>query len=410
MKKDIDRLMRENDLAALWIIGPADHNPYMYYFTGGHHISASDLIKPAGKKPVLFHSPLEREEATATGLKTISYNRYKFMELIKQTKGDQQKANILMLKKMFTDMGVTKGRVMLYGKSDAGMAYEMTKSVRKALPGIEFVGDVHQSILPTAMLTKDTTELDRIRAMGAITTRVVGRTAEFLTSHKAKNGRLVKRNGSPLTIGEVKSNINLWLAEAGVENPEGTIFSIGRDAGIGHSTGTPTDELSLGKTIVYDIFPCELLGGYFYDFTRTWCLGFAPDEVQSLYDDVKYVYDTVVSELKVDTLGAVYQKRTCDLFAAKGHPTIDTNPQTENGYNHSLGHGIGINIHEKPFMGAISKDKLIKGSAFTIEPGLYYPDRGMGARIEDSYCVTPDGRIECLAPYPFDLVLKVKGH
>jgi Xaa-Pro aminopeptidase len=239
---------------------------------------------------------------------------------------------------------------------------------------------------------------------------VVGRTAEFLTSHKAKNGRLVKRNGSPLTIGEVKSNINLWLAEAGVENPEGTIFSIGRDAGIGHSTGTPTDELSLGKTIVYDIFPCELLGGYFYDFTRTWCLGFAPDEVQSLYDDVKYVYDTVVSELKVDTLGAVYQKRTCDLFAAKGHPTIDTNPQTENGYNHSLGHGIGINIHEKPFMGAISKDKLIKGSAFTIEPGLYYPDRGMGARIEDSYCVTPDGRIECLAPYPFDLVLKVKGH
>ena len=51
MKKDIDRLMRENELDALMIIGPADHNPFMYYFTGGHHISSADLIKMTGKKP-----------------------------------------------------------------------------------------------------------------------------------------------------------------------------------------------------------------------------------------------------------------------------------------------------------------------------------------------------------------------
>ncbi len=302
MKKDIDRLMRENDLAALWVIGPADHNPFMYYFTGGHHISASDLIKPAGKKAVLFHSPMERDEAAATGLKTTSYSKYKIMELIQQTKGDHLKANTIMLKSMFTDLGLTKGRVMLYGKSDAGMTHEMVKSLHKALPGLDFVGDAKQAVLPVAMLTKDAEEISRIRKMGAITTRVVARTAEFLTSHKAKNGRLVKRNGQPLTIGEVKSNINLWLAEAGVENPEGTIFSIGRDAGIGHSTGTPGDVLSLGKTIVFDIFPCESLGGYFYDFTRTWCLGYAPDDVQQLYDDVKHVYDTVVSELKVNDI------------------------------------------------------------------------------------------------------------
>jgi Xaa-Pro aminopeptidase len=239
---------------------------------------------------------------------------------------------------------------------------------------------------------------------------VVGRTAEFLTSHKARNGRLIKKNGTPLIIGEVKSNINLWLAEAGVENPEGTIFSIGRDAGIGHSSGTHSDELSLGKTIVFDIFPCESLGGYFYDFTRTWCLGYAPDEVQQLFNDVKHVYDTVVSELKVNELGATYQHRTCELFAVKGHPTIEQDPQTVNGYNHSLGHGIGLNVHEKPFMGVMSKDKLVKGSAFTIEPGLYYPDKGMGVRIEDSYSITAEGRVECLATYPYDLVLKVKGH
>jgi Xaa-Pro aminopeptidase len=410
MKKDIDRLMRENDLAALLVVGPADHNPFMYYFTGGHHISGADLIKQTGRKAILYHSPMEREEAAASGLKTISYSQYKFMELLKLAKGDEIKARAMLYKNIFTDLGLTKGRVMFYGKTDAGLAHEVAKSIHKALPGIELVGDTTRSVLPTAMMTKDPDELECIRAMGAITTRVVGRTAEFLSSHKAKNGRLVKRNGAPLTIGEVKSNINLWLAEAGVENPEGTIFSIGREAGIPHSTGNPTDELQLGKTIVFDIYPCESLGGYFYDFTRTWCLGYAPKEVQSLYNDVKHVYDTVINELKVNTPGAIYQHRACELFAARGHATIEQDPQTVNGYNHSLGHGIGLNIHEKPFMGALSKDKLVKGSAFTVEPGLYYPDRDMGVRIEDSYCVTPDGRIECLAPYPFDLVLKVKGH
>jgi Xaa-Pro aminopeptidase len=410
MKKDIDRLMRENKLDALIVIGPADHNPFMYYFTGGHHISDSDLIKKTGKKPVLFCSPLEREEAAATGLKSISYSKYKYMELLKQAKGDALKARIQLYKLMFSDLDLTKGRVMLYGKYDAGLVHEVTKRLHKTLPGLEFVGDFKKAVLPTAMMTKDAAELGRIRAMGAITTRVVGRTAEFLASHKAKNGRLVKRNGNPLTIGEVKSNINLWLAEAGVENPEGTIFSIGRDAGIGHSAGTPSDELSLGKTIVFDIFPCESLGGYFYDFTRTWCLGYVPDDVYKLYNDVKHVYDTVVGELKVNSPGSIYQHRACELFASRGHMTIEQDPQTVNGYNHSLGHGIGLNIHEKPFMGALSNDKLVKGSVFTVEPGLYYPERGMGVRIEDSYCITPDGRVECLAPYPFDLLLKVKGH
>ena len=134
------------------------------------------------------------------------------------------------------------------------------------------------------------------------------------------------KDGSPITIGEVKRKINLWLAEHGVENPEGTIFAIGRDAGIPHSTGTATDALRLGQTIVYDIFPCEAGGGYFYDFTRTWCLGYAPDSVLKVYEDVKKVYDTLPAELKLNAPFANYQKRTCELFEAMGHPTIMTNP------------------------------------------------------------------------------------
>jgi len=244
--------------------------------------------------------------------------------------------------------------------------------------------------------------------MGEISISVVGKVKDFLTAHKTKNSILVKSNGDPLTVGEVKKNINLWLAEAGVENPEGTIFAIGRDAGVPHSSGNPKDILELGKTIIFDIFPAEAGGGYFFDFTRTWCLGYAPDKVMQLYEDVSMVYQQVMSEIEVNSSSSQYQDRTCELFAEMGHPTIKSNPQTQEGYVHSLGHGVGLYIHEYPRISSNFKDdRLSPGSVVTIEPGLYYPERGMGVRLEDTVWMRPDGEIEVLVPYPHDLVLPV---
>ena len=77
---------------------------------------------------------------------------------------------------------------------------------------------------------------------------------------------------------------------------------------------------------------------------------------------------------------------------------------------HSLGHGLGLNVHERPWSGLqASDDNILKpGVVITIEPGLYYPDDGMGFRIEDSYWVSPDGSMELLAEYPYDFVLEMK--
>jgi Xaa-Pro aminopeptidase len=260
------------------------------------------------------------------------------------------------------------------------------------------------------MATKDEDEVERIRTMGKVTTEVVGLTAEFLTSHPVSNNMLLTKDGLPLTIGAVKRQINLWLAERDAENPSGTIFAIGRDAGVPHSSGNNLDPLVLGKTIVYDIFPCEAGGGYHYDFTRTWCLGYAPDEVQKLYEDVLSVYKQIMSELVVGAECPDYQKRACDLFEALGHPTLRSNPVTQEGYVHGLGHGLGLNVHERPWFRKIAAqaDILAPGVVTTIEPGLYYPERGMGVRLEDTVWVRPDGEFEILAPYPLDLILKVK--
>jgi Xaa-Pro aminopeptidase len=411
MKIDLDKLMEEKNIDAILVTGAAQHNPAMVYMTGGGHMNHADLIQPQGGEPVLYYNPMEREEAASSGLKTKNLVDYDWKTLLKRANGDTNMAKALRYQQMLTDQGVSSGRVSVYGKGEVGEKFAVLSALQTIAPDLEIVGeDGNDSLMLAAMATKDENEIDRIREMGIITTSVVGKVADFLTSHKAKNDILINKNGQPLTIGDVKRKINLWLAEFGVENPSGTIFAIGRDAGIPHSSGTSTDVLALGKTIVFDIFPCEAGGGYHYDFTRTWCLGFAPDEVLALYDDVHTAYKKVMSGLKVNANFKEYHALTCDLFESQGHPTIKNDPSLQEGYVHSLGHGLGLHVHEAPWSGssATEKDILAPGVVVTIEPGLYYPSKGMGCRLEDTVAVMQDGSFEILAEYPLDLVLPIR--
>ena len=410
MKTDLDRLMQEQDLDALLVIGPGQHNPPMFYMTGGGHLTKAMLIKKREGEPLLFHQSMERDEAANTGLGTKNLDDYRFNDLLKEADGDVLKASVARYRQMLNDAGITSGRMAIYGQGDAGETYAVFSALDAAMPDLTITGELQDSLLLSAMATKDTDEVERIRRMGEITTGVVGQVADFLTQQRVLDEALVKSNGDPLTIGDVKKRINLWLTERGAENPEGTIFALGRDAGVPHSSGTKTDPLRLGQTIIFDIFPCEEGGGYFYDFTRTWCLGYATDEVLAVYEDVLSVFSQIMSELRIDTPCKPYQKRTCELFEARGHATVKSDPQTQSGYVHSLGHGLGLHVHERPWFGitATDDDRLEAGVIVTIEPGLYYPERGMGVRLEDSVWVRPDGVMEVLSEFPHDLVLPMR--
>jgi Xaa-Pro aminopeptidase len=411
MKNDIDQLMIENGIDALLIVGPAQHNPSMFYLTGGGHITNADLIKKVGDIPVIFHGSMEREEAARTGLITCSYDQFSFSDYLKKTNNNQIDAHALRYRDLFSKAGVEKGKIALYGATEIGAKFAVLQRFQQLFPEFEITGLIPDSILLKAMMIKDPDEINRIRKIGVITTNVVGKVADFLSNQRVDNETLISEDNSPVTIGLVKSKINYWLAEAGAENPEQTIFAIGRDAGVPHSQGNDSDVIQLGKTIVFDIFPCENGGGYYYDFTRTWCVGYAPDDVQKLYDQVKTAYDTVVSELTENTPFKHYQRRTCELFEEMGHPTVLSNPSTLEGYVHSLGHGLGLHVHEMPFSGLTASDQetLARGSVFTIEPGLYYPDRGMGIRLEDTYYVSESGTIEKIVDFPMDLIIPIKS-
>lgn len=413
MKSDLDALMETRNLDALLILGDAEHNPPMYYFVGGGHVSGALLIKKVGKEPILFYNDMERDEAAKSGLKTISYNEYGTVgDFLKQADGDMRMAVALRHQKILMDQGLSGGRVAVYGKVEFSQSFAVIMNLMKLIPELEFVGESGiDSTLLRAMETKDDVEVARIRQMGAVTTTVVKMVQDYLMSCDVREDEvLLKEDGTPLTIGDVKGKISLWLAERGAVDVEGLIFAIGRDAGVPHSVGNAQDLMTLGKTIVFDIFPAEQGGGYFYDFTRTWSLGYATPEAQALYDQVHEIYNHVIENLDLNASFIDYQRMTCEYFESKGHKSpLNTDAPLE-GYVHSLGHGVGLNIHERPASGlTMGSDNLLKpGVVITIEPGLYYPEKGMGFRIEDTYWVRPDGKIELLAEYPYDFVLPMK--
>jgi Xaa-Pro aminopeptidase len=383
----------------------------MTYLTGGAQLMSALVVQKRGRAPVLFHEAMERDEAARTGLQTRNLGAYRITDLIRQTGGDLVQAQALRLQALLKDQDLTSGRVLVCGQQDAGSTLALFTALRKLAPALEFVGEMGDSLLMRARMTKDSREVEHIRQVGQLTVDVVRQAADFLSAHLAQEGVLIEADGRPLTVGTVKSRISLWLAERGAETPEGFIFATGRDAAVPHSAGNPDAPLRLGQTIVFDIFPSAAGGGYCYDFTRTWCLGYAPPDAQALWEDVYAVYRQVREAMESGGLCSSYQALACELFARRGHATIRENQETEHGYVHGLGHGVGLNVQERPSfrMDPGNEDRLEPGTVFTLEPGLYYPERGLGVRLEDTLWVRPDGKIEALVEYPWDLVLPVRS-
>jgi Xaa-Pro aminopeptidase len=412
MKSDLDTLMGERNLDAILVLGNAENNPPMYYLTGGGHVSNAALIKKRGEKALLYCNDMEREEAAKSGLEIKLYGKYPLQALMKEAGGDHGRMSALRLHHIFHDERLTSGRIGIYGQMDISDALSTLTHLRELMPGMEFVGESKtDSIFLRAMESKTEEEVARIREMGKWTTEVVRLTAEYLQSRDVRDDEvLLKDDGTPLLLGDVKRKINLWLAERNAVPSEGYIFALGSDAGVPHSQGNPDDLMRLGQTIVFDIYPQERGGGYFFDFTRTWSLGYATPEAQELYDQVHEIYNKVVENMDLNAPFKEYQRMTCEYFESKGHKSPLNTASPQDGYVHSLGHGVGINIHERPFSGFQVGDdhRLAPGVVLTIEPGLYYPEKGMGFRIEDTYWVRPDGTFEKLAEYPYDFVIEMK--
>ncbi|MBN1287822.1 MAG: aminopeptidase P family protein [Anaerolineae bacterium] len=408
MKSDLDRLMIERELDALVIL-KASHADVMAmnYMTGNASLGAAYLIKKSGEPAALICGAFERDEAAKSGLQVSILQDYDLTNLRKEHKDDAFGLQVALWNNIFAAFDINHGRVGFYGLADPGVTFQVLNRLVAARPDIEVVGETGIDIFTAAMRTKDPAEIESLIDVGKRASAIVNDTLDFITGHVVKNGAVVKANGAPLTIGEVKRFVRAQLLKHDLEAPEDMIFAQGRDAGVPHSQGEDADALQTGKSIIFDFFPCDRHTGYYHDMTRTWCLGYAPDDVQEAYAQVMEAFDAVMATYRVGAKCIDYQNLVCDIFEKYGHNTARNDDDSLEGYLHSLGHGIGLNIHEAPrFSHFAPNDTLEVGNAFTLEPGLYYPNsKGWGVRIEDSLYIDADGKVKSLTDMPKDLII-----
>jgi Xaa-Pro aminopeptidase len=410
MKRDLDRLMAERNIDAFIVEGPdglGSANPAFNYFVAGAHLTGT-VMKKRGEPAMLIHSTWEQKQAETTGLVLIPTNRWNLREIMNEqpTRFD---AVVEYRRRMLADLGIS-GRVAIYGTVEANSSYALLRALEQRVDGLEIVAEYEQDMISLARLTKDPAEIAIMREVGQKTCAVVQAVVDFIKAQHVLGDTLVDEQGKPITIGLIKRMIDQELAAQGLEAPQGTIFSQGRDAGLPHATGEEGDALRLGQAIVFDIFPRQSGGGYYHDMTRTFAIGYAPPELQKAYDEVLGAFNLAVGDLEAGAPTKVYQDLVCTYFEKNGHETIGSKYPIEEGYIHSLGHGLGLEVHED-FSFPSLKDRgdiLVPGAVFSIEPGLYYPSRGFGVRIEDTIYCTPDGRFESLTPFPYDLVIPVE--
>ncbi|HEU4324450.1 MAG TPA: Xaa-Pro peptidase family protein [Roseiflexaceae bacterium] len=408
MKQDLDHLMAERGLDALVIEGPdglgsvnADYN----YFVGGQKITGV-VLKKRGEQAVLVYGPMERQQAESTGLRLVPRDQWNMRDILREIP-DPYAAQVEYRRRMFSDLGIT-GKVGFYGTVQAGPSFALLAALSQQIPGLQIMAEFERDVIAAARLTKDEHEIALMREAGRRTCLVSEAVVEFLRAGRAEGDILVDASGSAVTIGRVKELIRREVAAQGLELSQGLIFAQGRDAGLPHAHGEDSAPVRLGDPIVFDLYP-RVPGGYYHDMTRTFAVGHASPALRQLYDDVKAAFDAVVAALRVGEKTLTYQQIACDLFEQRGHATVASTFPLEEGFVHSLGHGIGLQIHENlkfPYYAEqYGGDVLLPGVVFTIEPGLYYPSRGMGVRIEDTFCCLPDGSFESLTPFGYDLVI-----
>jgi Xaa-Pro aminopeptidase len=271
--------------------------------------------------------------------------------------------------------------------------------------------DANPDLLSVARLTKSDDEAAAVRRVSLATVEALAELRAHLESLRPDGEHFRHQAQGPVLLGDLRKLLQRAFLQRGLAEDGESIIAQGRDAGVPHNRGNDAEPLRAGASIIVDIFPGEAAGGYHSDMTRTFCMGRAPAPLRKVYDDVRAAFDQAMQSLKVGELCRDYQERTCDLFEARGHATIRANAGVEEGYVHGLGHGVGLAVHEAPRLGGPVSNtaRLAPRMVITVEPGLYYPSKGMGVRIEDLVYVRPDGSMENLTPAPYDLEILPRG-
>lgn len=211
---------------------------------------------------------------------------------------------------------------------------------------------------------KDKEELDKIKTACRITDEAFDYVAA-----KIKPG---------ITEQELANELEIFIKKQGGELAFDSIVAFSKNSAVPHHQ-TSDKKLSLSDKIVLLDFGAKWQG-YCSDITRTILIGSLDKKINKVYEvvlraqqkAVDYIQDNLGKNIKVSAIDKIVRQ----YLIRAGYPDIP----------HSLGHGVGLVIHERPHLSIKSKEVLKEGMVFSIEPGIYLPNLG-GIRIEDLFVV-----------------------
>ncbi|WP_369803679.1 M24 family metallopeptidase, partial [Mycobacterium sp. NAZ190054] len=267
------------------------------------------------------------------------------------------------------------------GAVPLGVAVTDSMPALHLLPLAEVLGEVPvlaTDVLRTLRMVKDRAEVDALRKAGAAIDRVHARVPEFLVP------------------GRTEADVAADIAEAIVAEGHSEVAFI--IVGSGPHGADPHHECSDRELRVGDIVVVDIGGpydpGYNSDSTRTYSIGEPDPEVAHRYSVLQRAQRAAVEIVRPGVTAEQVDAAARDVLAAEG---------LAEAFVHRTGHGIGLSVHEEPYIVAGNELPLQEGMAFSVEPGIYFPGR-WGARIEDIVIVTGDGA-ESVNNRPHDLVV-----
>jgi Xaa-Pro aminopeptidase len=233
-------------------------------------------------------------------------------------------------------------------------------------------------VLRRLRMIKDPAEVDALSKAGAAIDRVHARVPEFLVP-----GR---------TEADVAADIAKAIVAEGHSEVAFIIVGSGPNGADPHHECSDR-ELRAGDVVVVDIGgPYD--PGYNSDSTRTYSIGEPDPEVARQYSVLQRAQRAAVAAVRPGVTAEQVDAAARDVLAAEGLAEV---------FVHRTGHGIGLSVHEEPYIVAGNDLPLQEGMAFSIEPGIYFPGE-WGARIEDIVVVTADGATS-VNQQPHDLVV-----
>jgi Xaa-Pro aminopeptidase len=263
----------------------------------------------------------------------------------------------------------------------ARVTVDQWKSWKKAAPKVRWIPT--RDWVESLRAVKDEEELARIREAA----RIADATMAYLR----------RRLRPGMTEREAA-----WLAEQYLRTHGGEdvafdiLVASGPNAAMAHHH--PGDRpLKVGEPIVVDLG--ARVDGYYSDLTRTFILGRMPRRFREIYDIVLRAQEAAIRHMRAGMPGKEIDALARAVIEEAGY---------KDAFGHGLGHGVGLEIHEKPSAGPIAEDPVPAGAVLTVEPGIYLSGWG-GVRIEDMVVVGEDGVREILTHASRDPLIPVRG-